>query len=230
MVRVADVASHRQPEQLGAEMVLKSRADDLLAVVEVLGADEADDRVHEQWLERTRHRVGPRLAGLHVHPPVTAAGERAPLPRLEVHHVLPHRATFERQGGVRGLLQDAEIDAEHLVGDFRAGNGLEDKVHGRPRPHHLDRVRHMGEHAALRGDVVAMDEFVDELEELLHHRHRIRRRIDADDRVAAAIEEPLQHRRRDALEVVGRMVGLETRREAPLQSDCVAEGRDDTAL
>ena len=88
----------------------------------------------------------------------------------------------------------------------------------------------MGEHAALRGDVVAMDEFVDELEELLHHRHRIRRRIDADDRVAAAIEEPLQHRRRDALEVVGRMVGLETRREAPLQSDCVAEGRDDTAL
>ena len=52
MVGVADVAAHRHAHQLAAEMVLEAGADDLLAVIEIFRADEADDRVDQQRLDR----------------------------------------------------------------------------------------------------------------------------------------------------------------------------------
>ena len=73
VVGVADVAAHRQAEQLAAEVVLQPGADDLLAVVEVLGADEADDGVDQQRPVAPRDRVGARLAW--------SAGRRRGAPR-----------------------------------------------------------------------------------------------------------------------------------------------------
>jgi hypothetical protein len=52
VVGVADVAAHGQAEQLAAEVVFQAGADDLLAVVEILGADEADDGVDQQRAKR----------------------------------------------------------------------------------------------------------------------------------------------------------------------------------
>ena len=72
--------------------------------------------------------------------------------------------------------------------------------------------------------------FVDELEEFLHHRYGVGRGVDADDGVAAAVEEPFQHGGGDALEIVRRMVRLEACRETAPKPDRVAEGRDDAAL
>ena len=66
VVGVADVDAHRQAEQLAAEMVLEPGADDLLAVVEVFGADEADDGVDQQRREVARDGIGARLDGLLV--------------------------------------------------------------------------------------------------------------------------------------------------------------------
>ncbi len=45
-------------------MIFKTGARDLLAVVEVLGADEADDGVDEHGFEVTGYRVGTGLEGL----------------------------------------------------------------------------------------------------------------------------------------------------------------------
>ena len=39
VIGVADVATHRQAQKLAAEMILEAGADDLLAVVEIFGAD-----------------------------------------------------------------------------------------------------------------------------------------------------------------------------------------------
>ena len=57
VICVADVAAHRDAEQLAAEVVLEAGPRDLFAVIQVLGADEADDRVHEERFEAARDGV-----------------------------------------------------------------------------------------------------------------------------------------------------------------------------
>ena len=102
MVGVADVAAQRHAEQLAAEVVLEAGADDLLAVVEVLRPDEADDGVGQQRLERPRHAVGARLAGLLVDAVVGVGGQRAALAGLEVHDVVAEGAALQRQRRLAG--------------------------------------------------------------------------------------------------------------------------------
>jgi hypothetical protein len=46
VIRVADVAAHRQPEQLAAEVIFKARACNFLSVVEIFWTNEAHHRVH----------------------------------------------------------------------------------------------------------------------------------------------------------------------------------------
>ena len=77
VVGVADVAAHGQAEELAAEVVFQAGADDLLAVVEILGADEADHGVDEQRLEMAGNGVGAGLAGLLVDAVVGVGRERA---------------------------------------------------------------------------------------------------------------------------------------------------------
>ena len=103
VVRVADVAAHRQAEQLAAEMVLKPGADDLLAVVEIFGPDEADDRVHQQRLELARDGIGAGFERLLIDAVMRVRRQRRALPRLEVHAVVADRAALERRARRRGL-------------------------------------------------------------------------------------------------------------------------------
>ena len=48
-------------------MVFQPGANDLLAVVRILEANEADHGVDQQRAELERHRLGPRFTGLLVH-------------------------------------------------------------------------------------------------------------------------------------------------------------------
>ena len=66
MIGVADIASHRQAEQLAAEMVLEPSPDDFLAVIEIFRTYEADDSVDEQRLEPPRDGIGARFHRLLV--------------------------------------------------------------------------------------------------------------------------------------------------------------------
>ena len=58
VVGVADVAAHGEAEEFAAEVVFQAGADDLLAVVQILGADEADDGVDQQRMELAGHGIG----------------------------------------------------------------------------------------------------------------------------------------------------------------------------
>jgi hypothetical protein len=57
VVGVAHVAAHGQAQEFAAEMVFQTGADDLLAVVQIFGADETHHRIHQQRLELPRHAV-----------------------------------------------------------------------------------------------------------------------------------------------------------------------------
>ena len=97
MVGVADVDTHRQAEQLAAEMIFKPGASDLLAVEQIFRTDEADDGVDEQRLEVPRDGVGARLHRLLVDAVMRVGGQRRALAGLEIHDVVAESAALERQ-------------------------------------------------------------------------------------------------------------------------------------
>nr|GFB79129.1 hypothetical protein [Tanacetum cinerariifolium] len=107
VVGVAHIHAHRQTQELAAKVVFEGRPDNLLAIVEVLGADEADHRIDEQRPEAPGHGVGAGLAGLLVEAVVGIGRERATLAGFEVHHILPQRAAAQAERGFVGLLQQA---------------------------------------------------------------------------------------------------------------------------
>ena len=89
VVRVAAVAAHGQAVQLAHEVILKGGADDLLMVVQVFRADEADHRIDHERLVAAGQPV---TAGLHRHliaAVMRVRRQRGTLPRLEVHDVGP---------------------------------------------------------------------------------------------------------------------------------------------
>ncbi len=60
--------------------------------------------------------------------------------------------------------------------------------------------------------------------------HAVGRRIDADHRIACAQQQSIERGRRDALRIIGGMVGLQPYRQPARQPDRVAEPRDDAAF
>src|SRR3974390_1253267 len=100
-------------------MVLEAGANDLLAVVEVLRADEADHSIDQQRIEGPPTRVGPRLASLLIDAAIRIGRERRSLPGFEIHHVAADTASPQRHPRLVRLAQQIEIDAEAAVGALR---------------------------------------------------------------------------------------------------------------
>ena len=88
----------------------------------------------------------------------------------------------------------------------------------------------MGQHAALRRDLEAGDQIVEQLQQLGDRGDGVGSRVDADHRVAAAVHQAVDDGGRDAGEVVGRVVGLQPHGHRARQADGVAEARDDAAF
>ena len=84
VVGEAGVAAHGQAHELAHEVILEGRAGDLRAVLQVLGADEADHGVDQQGLKVPRHRIGARFDGLLVAAVVGVGRQRAALPGLQI--------------------------------------------------------------------------------------------------------------------------------------------------
>jgi hypothetical protein len=84
-------------------VVFQAGAGDLFPIVEILGADEADDGIHQQRFEGAGDGVGADFAGLLVEAVVRAGGEAGTLAGLEIHAVVADRAAFERERRVIGL-------------------------------------------------------------------------------------------------------------------------------
>ncbi len=219
-----------RPSSLPQQVVFQPGADDLLAVVEVFGPDEADHRVDEQRLVAPRQCVGAHLAGLLVDAEVGVGRERAALARLEVHHVVADRAPVQCQRRCIGLVEQLGRDAEREVGLLGARDRLEHQVHRRAGFRQLERVGHMREHAALRGNLEALDHLVEHVQQTPQHLHAVGHRVEPDHRVARAIEQPVERGGRHAAQVVGRVVGLQPHGQVAGQADGVAKPGDHAAL
>ena len=132
VVGVADVAAHRQAEQLAHEVIFQAGADDLPFVVEIFRPDEADDAVDQERVERARHAVGARLQRQLIDAVMRLGGKRAALAGLEIHHVV--RRPRRRRGGggapapARGPRAASQADAEAAIGGLGAGNRLEQQI------------------------------------------------------------------------------------------------------
>ena len=88
----------------------------------------------------------------------------------------------------------------------------------------------MGQHTCLHRRTKAQPKLVEHLQQSHCVGYAVVGGIDADDRVSAAIHQAIQHGGKDALQVVGRMIGLQAHGHPAPESERVAEARDDVAL
>ncbi len=229
VVGVADIDPHGEAEEFAAEVVFEAGADDLFAVEEVLGPDEADDGVDEQGAEGAGDGVGASLAGLLIDAVVGVGGEGAALAGLEVHAVAADGAAMEREGGVLRFSQESEGDAEARIGLLGAGDGLEDEIDRGADGDGLEGVGDVGQDASLNGGAGAKAELVEQAEQMSGRGDAVRGGIDADDGVAGAVEDAVDDRGEDACGIVGGVIGLKADGEGAGEADGGTEGRDDAA-
>ena len=76
VIGVADVAADRQSEKFAAKVVLESRANNLLAVVKILWANEANDCIDEQRRKLRRYPVSARFESLLIDAMMRVCRER----------------------------------------------------------------------------------------------------------------------------------------------------------
>jgi hypothetical protein len=134
------------------------------------------------------------------------------------------------RAAARASLQQRQVDAEAGVGRLGAGDRLEHEVDRRAAFDRFDGVGHVGQHAGLGGNRVAVDDLVEHGHELDHLRHVVGGRVDADDGVAAAVHQAVEQAGGDAGCVIERVVRLQPGREGACQADRIAKARDDAAL
>src|ERR1035438_5189433 len=103
VVGVADIAAHRQAQQLTHEMVFETSADDLPLVVQILRADEADYAVDEKRLEGARDSVGSRFERKLINSVMRFGGKSATLAGFEVHHVVANPSDIGRESRKRWM-------------------------------------------------------------------------------------------------------------------------------
>src|SRR6185436_1838762 len=97
-------------------MILQSGPNDLLAVEEVLGPDEANHRVHKQRFELPCNGIGARFHRLLIDAEMSIRRESCALTGLEIHQVCPDWTAPEAANGIVRLLEQRKTDAESFVG------------------------------------------------------------------------------------------------------------------
>ena len=199
-------------------MVFQTRPGHLPGVVQVFRPDEAHHRVDQEGLEPLGKAIA---AGLHGHLIGIVMGvgtQFGTLPGLKIHNVGAFGgALLQKQ--LPGLLQRGGTEAEGLVSLLAARNGLEDQVAGRPCPDSLHLGGDVGQDANLGGNLPVLLDFLKAAQHLAHLLRAVRHRIQADDRVSRAKAQALQCGSRDALRVVGGVVGLQTAGKGSRQAD-----------
>ena len=230
MIGIADIATHGKAEQLTAEMIFERGSQDLLAVVEVFGADEAHDRIDEQRFEMACDGISTGFARLLVHAVMSLRGESAPLPGFEVHDIVAERAAIQFERLCTGFAQDREIDTKGTIGCFGAGNGLEDEVDGSAPAHCFHLGGDVSKHTGLGGNFELFADVIEQAEQRDYGGNVVGDGIDSDDCVAAAVSETVDDAGGDTGWIVGGVIRLETRGEAAGESERVPEASDNADL
>ena len=199
-------------------MILQPRPCHLPGVVQILGANKAHHRVDQKRRKPLGKAIAPRLHGHLIGVKMGVGTELRALPRLKIHHVRPlGGALLQKQ--LPGFLQCRGREAEGLVALLAARDGLENQIAGRPRFDGLDLRRHVRQHANLGGNLPMCLDLLKPPQHLAHLLRGVRHRVQADDRISRAEAQPFQGGGRDALRVVGGVVGLQAARQRSRQAD-----------
>ena len=148
-------------------------------------------------------------------------GQRTALAGLEVHHVIAQRAAAQTPRRIQRFLQHSQRNAKTPIGGLGTGNGLKHQVQRRGRfLFENPQLRgDMGQHAALHGNLIGLPQLVEQAEQGTRDSGAVAGRIDADHRIAAGLEQTIQHRCQDAAWIVGGMIGLQTGGKPSRQAD-----------
>ena len=234
VIGVADVDAHGQAQQLAHEMIFQPGTDDLALVEEVLRPDEADHAVDQERVERPGHAVGSGLERELVDAVVSAGREGTPLPCLEVHRLVADpgdvAVAVVLEHALLSLAQQRQVDPEARVGRLGAGDRLKQQVDRCAAFEASELGRDVRQAAGLRGDRQCFDQAVEGAEDGRGDLDRLGGRVDADHRVAAAVEQSVGRREQDAPDVVAGMVGLDANAEHPALAHRVAATGHDPHL
>ena len=123
---------------------------------------------------------------------VGARGKRGTLSGLEIHHVLADATSPQRQSRLMGLPQQREIHAKAAVGGLRSRNRLKHQIDRRALPDQGERRRHMGKNAALRRNLQAGNDLVEQPQQAADHGRVVACRVDADAGIARSQQDAVQ--------------------------------------
>ena len=183
----------------------------LLAVVQILRTDESDHRIHQQRLVPPRDRVSPRFAGLLIDAVMRVRRQRAALPGLEIHHVRARAAARAPPATPRR----ASPDSRRTTG---SPPPFPRSIETPDRPARRARIASICVVTCASTQICVGISSVSRIRSSMRSSAStvatiVRRRIHADHRVAARVEQSVDHAGRDAARIVGRMIRLQPRRE-----------------
>ena len=159
-------------------------------------------------------------------------GKRAALPGLEVHHVVAERAACAAlSAACVGFLQQREMMPKLGIGGFWVpAMDWKTRSTGAPRSMACRCVFVTWVSTQLWVGISKRSrKRVEQHAAAAWRRDAVGRRVDADDGIAAAVEQPVEDGGGDAAGVVGRVIRLQADRHAAGQADGVAKTRDDAA-
>ena len=219
-----------RPSSLAAAVVLQARAQDLLAVEQILRPDEADHAVDQQRLEAPRDGIGAALQRLLIAAVVGAAGQRAALAGLEVHDLSrPPRLSAHRaaaQGLLRLRSSSASVMPKPRLAASVPAMDWNTRSTGAPRLMASSVVVTCVSTQLCVGISWRAMTGVQHLQQAHDLRQVVGRGVDADDGVARAHQQAVEQAGGDAGLVVRRVVGLQPRRQPPALADRAAKPRD----
>ena len=174
--------------------------------------------------KRARHRVGARLAGLLVHAVMRVGRQAEPWPVSKYITLLPDRAALQRQRRLPApRASRARLMPKLLLAASVPAMDWKIRSTGAPRCNRLQLRGHMRQHAGLRGDLVPSDQLIHHPQQRRATAHAVRGRIDADHRVAAAVEQAVENRGGNAPGIVGRMIRLQPNGQPARQTERAAK-------
>src|SRR6267378_510094 len=213
MIRVADIAAHRQPEELAHKVIFETRANDLPLIVKIFRTDEADNTVHQERIKRTRNGVRTRFQSQLIDSMMSSGGECASLPRFKIHDIRAPPVHVSLAMMFENLLaafaQHFQCDAETAIRGFSAGDGLKKQIHGGSAGEGSKLRCDVRETASLRWNLVGIHETCQAVEDRADCLYRIRGGVHTDHRVATSIKQPLKCSEQDSTDIVGGMIGLD---------------------
>ncbi len=128
------------------------------------------------------------------------------------------------------LAEQLQVDPEAGIGRLGAGHRLEQQVDRRAAVEAVELGRDMSQATRLCGELERSDEAVECAEDRLGDVDRLRGRVDADHRVAAAEEQAVGGGQQDAAQVVAGVVRLDPDAQHPALAHRVAAAGDDPHL